>query len=109
MQKYCNQIINNYFNKKSKMAIDDEERYQNSQICWICNEKINNDKDKERDHCQITSKFRGAAHKKCNLKLKIPRKLPITFHNLEGYGGHIIFKELNNFVDIDIQVIPKVN
>ena len=109
MQKYCNQIINNYFNKKSKMAIDDEERYQNSQICWICNEKINNDKDKERDHCQITSKFRGAAHKKCNLKLKIPRKLPITFHNLEGYDGHIIFKELNNFVDIDIQVIPKVS
>ena len=62
MQKYCNQIINNYFNKKSKMAIDDEERYQNSHICWICNEKINNDKDKERDHCHITGKFRGAAH-----------------------------------------------
>ena len=50
MQKYCNQIINNYFNKKLKMTIDDEERYQNSQICWICNEKMNKDKDKESDH-----------------------------------------------------------
>ena len=49
------------------MTIDDEERYQNSQICWICNEKINNDKDKERDHCHITGKFRGAAHKKRNV------------------------------------------
>ena len=28
-------------------------------------------------------------------------------HNLEGYDGHIIFKELNNFDNIDIQVIPK--
>ena len=62
MQKYYHQIINNYFNKKLKMTIDDEERYQNSQICWICNEKINKDKDKERDHCHITGKFRGAAH-----------------------------------------------
>ena len=33
------------------------------QICWICNEKINKDEDKERDHCQITGKFRRAAHK----------------------------------------------
>ena len=91
------------------MTIDNEERYQNSQICWICNEKINHDKDKERDHCHITGKFRGAAHKKCNLKLKIPRKLPVIFHNLEGYDEHIIFKELNNFDDIDIQVIPRTS
>ena len=85
------------------MTINDEERYQYSQICWICNEKINKDKDKEKDHCHIAGKFRGAAHKKCNLKLRIPRKLPIIFHNLQGYDGHIIFKELNNFnVDIGI-------
>ena len=33
--------------------------------------------------------------------------MPIIFQNLEGYDGHIIFKELNNFDDIYIQVIPK--
>ena len=107
-QKY-NQIINNYFNKKLKMTINDEERYQNSQICWICNEKINKDKDKERDHCHITGEFRGAAHKKCNLKLKIPKKLPVIFHILEAYDVHIIFKELNNFDDIDIHGIPRTS
>ena len=47
-----------------------------------------------------------ATQNKCNLKLRIPRKLPIIFHNLQGYDGHIIFKELNNF-DVDIAVIPK--
>ena len=104
-KKYCNQIINKHFNKKLKMTIEDENNYQNSQDCWICNEKL--DKDKVRDHCHITGKYRGAAHSQCNLKLKIPKKLPIIFHNLEGYDGHIIFKELNNFDNIDIQVIPK--
>ena len=108
-QKYCNQIINKHFNKKIKMTIKDENNYQNSQNCWICNEKINKDKDKVRDHCHITGKYRGDAHKKCNSELRTPRKLPIIFHNLEGYDGHLIFRELNNFKDIDIQVIPKTN
>ena len=104
-QKRINQIIDKHFNKKLKMSEDDEDNYQNSEICWICTQKII--KDKVRDHCHITGKLRGSAHKEYNSKLKIPRKLPIIFHNLEGYDGHIIFKELNNFDNIDIQVIPK--
>ena len=38
--------------------------------------------------------------------LRLPRKLPIIFHNLQGYDRHIIFKELNNF-NVDITIIPK--
>ena len=72
----------------------------------ICREDLNTDKDKVRDHCHITGKFRGASHSQCNLKLKKPKKLPIIFHNLEEYDGHIIFKELNNF-KVTIDVISK--
>ena len=108
-EKYCNRIINKHFNKKLKMTIEDEENYQNSQNCWICDQKIINNKDKVRDHCHITGKFRGIAHRECNSKLRIPRKIPIIFHNLEGYDGHLIFRELNNFKDIDVQVIPKTD
>ena len=36
-------------------------------------------------------------------KFKTPRKLPIIFHNLQGYDGHIIFKELNNFNEGSLQ------
>ena len=89
------------------MTTENEKNYQESQDCWICNEKL--DTDKVRDHCHITGKFRDAAHSKCNLKLKILKKLPIIFHNLEGYDGHLIFKKLNNFNNIDIQVIPKTS
>ena len=62
--------------------------------------------DKVRDHYHVTGKFRGPAHNKSDINLRLPRKLPIIFHNLQGYGGHIIFKELNNF-DVDIAIIPE--
>ena len=42
------------------MSEEDEDNYQNSEICWIWTQKII--KDKVRDHCQITGKFRGPAH-----------------------------------------------
>ena len=86
------------------MTIDDEEIYNNSHICSICKQELNTDKVK--DHCHVTGKFRCAAHNKCNLKLTILRKLPIIFHNLQGYDGRITFKELNN-IDVDVAVISK--
>ena len=82
----------------------DEEIYNNSHICWICKEELNT--DKIRDYSTATGKFRGASHSKCHKTSGIPKKLPITFHNLQGYDGHLIFKELNNF-NVDIEVIPK--
>ena len=86
------------------MTNEDDKIYNNSHICWICKQELNT--DKVRDHRHVTGKFRGAAHNKCNLKLRIPTKLPVIFHNLQGYDGHLIFKELNNFDEV-ITVIPK--
>ena len=102
--EWSQQIIKEHFNKDLIMTTIDEEIYNNSHICHICKQDLNT--DKVRDHCHITGKFRGAAHNQCNLNLRLPKKLAIIFHNLQGYDGHIIFKELNNF-DMDIEVIPK--
>ena len=103
-QRWTKQITKQYFHKRLIMTNEDEKIYNNWHICWIYKQELNTDKVK--DHCHVTGKFRGAANNKCNLKLRIPRKLPIIFHNLQGYDGHKIFKELNNF-DVDIAVIPK--
>ena len=73
----------------------------------ICKKKTIKDQDKVRDYCRITGKHRGAAHKEYNLKLKISRILPIIFHNLQGYDGHIIFKGLHKFSIKNNDVIPK--
>ena len=74
-----NQIIDEHFNKKLKMTLEDENNYQNSKDCWICNQKINKDKDKVRDHCHITSKCRVGAHNECNSKLKTPKDYQLFF------------------------------
>ena len=37
------------------MSNEDEEIYNNSQICWICEEELNI--DKVRDHCHVKGKF----------------------------------------------------
>ena len=39
-QIHCNQIINEHFNKKLKMAIENEQKYQDSNYYWICNERV---------------------------------------------------------------------
>ena len=61
--------------------------------------------DKVRDHCHITRKHRGAAHRKCNINLKVSKKLVVIFHNLRGYDSHLIFKGLSKF-NCNIDVIP---
>ena len=39
-------------------------------------------------------KFRGAAHSICNLIYKVPKKIPIVFHNGSTYDYHFIIKQL---------------
>ena len=95
-QKWTKQITKQYFKKRLRLTNEDEEVYNNPHICWICKEELNT--DRVRNHCHVTGKLRGAAHNKCNLELRIPKKPPIIFHNLQGYDGHLIFKELNNLM-----------
>ena len=61
--------------------------------------------EKARDHCHIFGKFRGTAHYSCNGNLKITKKVPVVFHNLKRYDGHLIIKEMPNF-DVRNDVIP---
>ena len=75
----------------------EEDQFQSSNICWICENLIDDNDEKVRDHCHVTDKFRGAVHWSC--------KVPVIFHNLGGYGNHLIFCELNKF-DVKTDVIP---
>ena len=64
--------------------------YDNSTLFHICNEEL--DKDKVRDYCHLSGKFRGAVHEVSNLKYKVPKFIPVVFHNLSGYDSHLFIK-----------------
>ena len=49
---------------------------------------------KVRDHCHYTGKYRDAAHNICNLRYKVPKEIPVEFHNGSTYDYHFIIKEL---------------
>ena len=50
-----------------------------------------------RDHCHVSGKYTGAEHWNCNVNFKMTKEIPVIFHNLEGYGSHLISKELGKF------------
>ena len=87
------------------MSAEEEERFQLSNSCWICDKFFDVGDDKVRDHCQITGKYRGAVHWSFNINFKLSKKISVIFHNLKGYDSHLVIKEISKF-DVKVRVIP---
>ena len=49
---------------------------------------------KVRNHSHYTGKYRGAAHRLCNLKYSVPKRISKAFHNGSSYDYHFITKKL---------------
>ena len=66
--------------------------------CWVCDGPFKpyeqGDTEgvwKVSDHDHLTGKYRGPAHSKCNLSLRIDpyrTPIPVFFHNLKNYDSH---------------------
>ena len=96
-------IIN--YEKKKITPLNDEEKeaYENQKNSYICEKKFCTDKNNEkefnrmqkvRDHCHYTRKYKGAARSICNSNYKIPREIPVVFHNRYTQDYHFIIKQL---------------
>ena len=104
MKKFCNDLKEHAtrtisYEKKKIIPLAKEEKinYNDQQICYICKkgfDKSDKKHHKVRDHCHYTGKYRGAAHNICNLKYKVPKEIPVVFHNGSTYDYHFIIKEL---------------
>ena len=98
LREHATKTIN--YEKKKMIPLTTEEKihYNKQEICYICRKELNNNNDKKnykvRDHCHYTGKHRVAAHNICNLRYKVPKEIPIVFHNGFTYDYHFIIKEL---------------
>ena len=86
------------------MSAKEEERFQLSNIFWICNKLFDVGDNKVRDHCHVSGIYRSAVHWSCNVNFKMTKKIPVIFYNLEGCDSHLIFKELSKF-NVKISII----
>ena len=91
--------------KKPMLPLTDNEKvlYANEKQCYICEKGFCTDKKskdyknkcKVRDRRHFTGNHRGAAHSICNLKYKVPKDIPVVFHNGSKYDNHLIIKQIS--------------
>ena len=101
LREHATKIINCKKKDMIPLTKKEEENYNNQNVYCICKKEfITSDttehkkNHKVRDHCHYTGKYKGAAHNTCNLRYKIPKEIPIIFHNGSTYDYHFIITEL---------------
>ena len=106
MEKEIADIAETYKTNISLEMTGEDKRNLKPAHCHICGNALGN--DRVRDHDHLTGKYRGAAHNECNLNFKVPKFVPIVFHNLSGYDAHLFIKELG-FGEGKINCIPNTD
>ena len=80
--------------KPIKITKEEEKQFYKASDCRICGEALG--KDRVKDHCHYTGRYRGPAHNICNLNYSKPKGVPVFFHNLTGYDSHLFIKNLGS-------------
>ena len=86
------------FNKELVMTKEDNEDSENWTKCWIYDNYYIDRDVKVRDRRHIPGKYRGFAHRDCNINVKLNQNISIVFHNLKNYDSHLIMQEPANSV-----------
>ena len=100
MRKFCKDLkenatrIINYEKKKIPLTKEEKINYNDHQISYICKKEFDKSNTagpsslelkkhhKVRDHCHYTGKYR------------VPKEIPVVFHNGSSYDYYFIIKEL---------------
>ena len=77
-----------------QLTQDQKAAYRQATECYICEQFIFLGQIKVRDHCHLTGKYRGFAHKECNLDYQDSWTIPVVFHHLSAYDAHFIIRDI---------------
>ena len=87
--------------RKKKLSDEkDKIKAKSQENCNYCEKPLlqKNFRDAVKDHCHITGRYRGAAHRYCNNLLRIYPKtedIAVVFHNLKGYDAHHLMQAVS--------------
>ena len=91
-----------------KMVRPDDEtmaELESRPDCYLCGKALDHT-DKHLDHNHETGEVIGYSHPLCNLERVQQNYLPIIFHNLRGFDGHMVVKELAKRKEA-VYIIPR--
>ena len=95
----------NILKKEHVMTKNESGNFKNSTTFWICDNIYIDGDLKLRDHCHVTEKCGGAAHRDSNNNVELNNKVHIVFHNLKNYVSHLVMQDIGEF-NLKINVIP---
>ena len=78
-----------YFETNIPLEIEEEESFQQSKVCWLCEQALRENPLGEvtvRDHDHLTGTYRGAAHNRCNLNCKKSRVRLFPYFSIISVG-----------------------
>ena len=96
--KFYSDVMKKHFNKELVMTKKDVLDFENSTKCWICDNVYVDGNIKVRYHCHFTTKYRGSAHRYCNIKVKLNHKIPVAFRNLKIMIPILLCKIWTNYI-----------
>ena len=100
------------YEKIIPLTKEEKINYNEQQICYICRKEFDKSDKKHhkvRDHCHYTDKYRGAAHNICNLRHKVPKEIPVVFHNSSTYDYHFRIKDLTEkYITFSVPLKKKI-
>ena len=105
LRTHATKIINREKKKMIPLATEEKIYHNEQEVCYICKKEFDEKNYKVRDHCNYTGKYRGGAHNICNLRYKIPKEIPVVFHNGSTYDYHFIIKELVKEFDANFECL----
>ncbi|GBN09349.1 hypothetical protein AVEN_156310-1 [Araneus ventricosus] len=90
------------------MTPRDELDFRSATHCSICKKALKGNRVRDHDHQDIrqTGRYRAALHSSCNLNFRLSKKIPVLFHNLKNFDGHLIMQKIGKLKDYEISVIP---
>ena len=98
-------VMKEHFNKELVMTKEGDENFETSTNRLIRDDTFVKGDVEVRDHSHVTGKYRGSAHRNCDVNISLNYKVSIVFNNLKSCDVHFIMQELVK-LNFKVNVIP---
>ena len=93
---HCKSELMKYLYKYEPLEMrgEDWNTFNSQTKCGVCQKEFYDNEPAAKDHNHHSGVYRDKCHMGCNLNRKKERNIVCYSHNMRGYDGHFIVKNL---------------